>query len=89
MTKDDDQAPASKTDIRMLMEQMGAYYDKTEDRIATLEENLKEWKEEIKRHFDVVVEDIRHDLQGANRDEIESTKDRVTRLEQRAGIAPA
>jgi hypothetical protein len=46
-------------------------------------------KDEILRHFDLVVETIRHDLLGANRDEIESVKDRVGRLKRHTGLIHA
>ncbi len=56
-------------------------------------DDTERWKDEILRHFDVVVENIRHDLAGANRDEIQSLKNghadhqrRITTLERHAGI---
>lgn len=68
----DDQAPATKADIKGLMIQIGRYYDKTEKRLLALKEelldNIERRKEETIRHFDVIAEDIRHDLEGANRD---------------------
>lgn len=82
----DDTTPATKADIQMLMDSIGKLYDANE-----------RWKDEVmsdvKRHFDVVVEQIRHDLKGANREAIEVHKDRtndhetrIGRLEARAGI---
>ena len=41
---------------------------------------------DLMRHFDLTVETIRHDVLGANRDEIEVIKDRVTRLEKHTGL---
>jgi hypothetical protein len=78
----DASAPATKQDIRLLMEQMGRHYDQVERRLAGHEE-------QIKRHFDVTVEHIRHDLEGANKDRIENHEHRLTRLEERTGISPA
>ncbi len=66
--------PASKEDITMLMGEIGKLYDAN-----------KRWKDEIMQHFDVVAENIRHDALGANRDEVERLKDRVTRLEEVVG----
>lgn len=62
----------------MLMESIGKLYDANE-----------RWKNEVKRHFDVTVEKIRHDLQGANKDQIENLEDRLDRLEKHAGLVPA
>ena len=58
-----------------------------------LELKLDGFKEEILRHFDVIVEDLRHDLIGARSDEIEVLKDgrrnheeRLRRLERSVGL---
>lgn len=51
--------------------------------IGELERRLKS---DILRHFDLTVETIRHDLLGANRDDIETLKDRVGRLEHHTGL---
>lgn len=79
---DDGQAPATKEDVRLLMESIGRLYDANE-----------RWKEEVKEHFDVVVEQLRHDLLGASKDKVELHEDRLadharrlTRLERRAGL---
>ena len=45
--------------------------------------------DEVKRYFDVAVENVRHDAMDANHDKIELIKDRVTRLEQHTGLAAA
>jgi hypothetical protein len=72
------QAPATKADITMLMGEIGKLYDANE-----------RWKEELKRHFDIKVETIRHDLLGANKDRIENHEQRIARLEQGVGFSPA
>jgi hypothetical protein len=72
--------PATKHDVRLLMEQMGRHYDQVERRLAAHEE-------EIKRHFDVTVEHIRHELGGANKDRIENHELRLARLEQHTRLA--
>ena len=52
---DDKQAPATKQDMAMLMDELGKLYDVNE-----------RWKDELKQHFDVVAENIHHDmLKGA------------------------
>jgi hypothetical protein len=66
---------ATKQDLRLL-----------EQRLLT---SSAHQKEEIIRHFDVAVENIRHDLLGANADRIELLQDRIARVEQRVGLAPA
>ncbi|MBI1812506.1 hypothetical protein HY285_02600 [Candidatus Peregrinibacteria bacterium] len=97
---DDQTSPATKQDIQMLMEHMGKLYDRiaqSEKSIEKkMEKKLEEKFEETKRHFDVTVEKIRHDLKGANKDQIEVLKDRSTshekrivRLEQHAGLVAA
>ena len=68
--EDEAPSPATKEDIRLLMEQIGAYYDRVESRLAAHEDS-------IKRHFDVRVEDIRHDLLGASKDRLEAHQDRL------------
>jgi hypothetical protein len=86
----DDSSPATKADIKGFVEHVDAT-------IKELYDANERWKDEIlnevKRHFDVAVEDIRHDLEGANRDEIDVLKDskrdhekRITRLEQNVGV---
>jgi hypothetical protein len=65
----------------------------TQQDLRSLEQRLLKasagQKDEILRHFDVVVETIRHDLLGINADEIELLKDRVIRIETRVGLTPA
>ena len=65
MIQQDPQAPATKEDIGVLMEQIGKYYLQTERRF-----------EELKLYFDASVENIRSDLEGANHDEISVLQDR-------------
>jgi hypothetical protein len=79
---DDTQASATKEDIRLLMEQIGTYYSKTQEQIAEMEER-------VMRHFDLTVETIRHDLLGANKDKIENHEDRIRRLERHTGLLAA
>lgn len=82
----DNTAPATKADITGLMEHL----DRS---IQELYDANSRWKEEIIRHFDVAVEDIRHDLLGARRDEVELLKDghsdhelRLKRVERHVGL---
>ena len=56
----------------MLMESQAKLYD-----------DMKQWKDDVMGHLDVVAENIRHDLKGASRDELESLKDTTTKHEKR------
>lgn len=86
---DDNSAPATKADIDRMMDFMSEIYDHNKKLLKCHED----WKDEIIRHFDIKVGQIRHDLMGANRDEISSLIDtkekhekRITRLEEQAGL---
>lgn len=82
------QSPATKEDICLLMEQMGKYYDQTDKNIGELRQDMTAWKKEIIHEFYVVAENIRHDLlKGALHDKIEQHEDRIIRLEQHVGLA--
>lgn len=90
---EDHTTPATKADINALMDSIGKLYDANEAWKDEILAANKGWKDEIIRHFDVVVEDIRHNLEGANRDEIEVLKDskadhekRISRLESHVGL---
>jgi hypothetical protein len=74
--------PATKGDFEML----SLHFNE-------LERKVEAFKDEILRHFDVIVEDLRHDLIGARSDEIEVLKDgrrnheeRLRRLERSVGL---
>ncbi len=54
--------------------------------MAHMYSDMQAWKEELRLHFDVVVENLKHDLFSARHDDIESLKTRVTRLERKTGI---
>ena len=60
------------------MESIGKLYDANE-----------RWKDELKEHFDLKVEVIRHDLLGVNRERIENHEDRLIRLERHTGVTAA
>lgn len=60
---------------------------------SSFDSKLMNFAEEIKRHFDVIAEDLRHDVIGANRDEVlsivdkqQQNSDRIRHLEQLAGM---
>jgi septation ring formation regulator EzrA len=71
-------------------------FDGLEHRFDDLVGKVEEFKDEMTRHFDVVVEDLRHDLIGARSDELEVLKNcrqdhekRIRRLEKSAGLIAA
>jgi len=85
----DDNAPATKKDLRLLKSEISSKIDGFDSRMDRLDKKMDQFKDEILRHFDLTAENIRHDLAGANRDEIEMVKDRVTRLERHTGLVAA
>ncbi len=82
-------APATKQDIAGLMEQIGEYYFRTKTQISDLKDDVAEWKDEVKFHFDVSVEQVHHEMLSANREEILVIKDRLTRIEDHIGLKAA
>jgi len=59
------------------MDSIGKHYDATE-----------RWKEEILRHFDVVAEQLLHDVLGAFRDHTSTVERRFLRLERHCRLTP-
>jgi len=107
VTNKDDTAPATKADmkamkgdINTLKEDIKAMKGEHDEKFTTIEEQfqkvleyIREDGEETRRHFDVTVEQIRHDLEGANKDKIETLDDakvdheeRITHLEKVVGV---
>jgi hypothetical protein len=91
MANDDKHNLATKEDIRLLredmkfvMEQMGTYYSRTEGQIADLKDEMVEWKDAVVLQFQVIAEDLRHDLIGIHKDKIEDHEQRLIRLESKA-----
>jgi hypothetical protein len=85
--------PATKEDVRMLMDHIGGFYDKADGRLRSLEDQVKELRteaaaseERVIRHFDVAVEQIRQDLLGATRDKLVALEERVARIEDAIGF---
>lgn len=101
---DDQQAAATKADIALLMGEFGKMWQwkvdvdgwrkEVDGRFGDLEEKMEKWTKELKDHFDLVAENIRHDFASANREEIDVLKDghkghekRILTLEHVAGLA--
>jgi len=82
----DSQAPATKEDVKGIME----YLVKNEEKIHNLAKEMKESEKRMKRHFDVVAENIKHDLlHGALHDKVEQHEDRIQTLEQHTSLVVA
>lgn len=70
-----DTAPATKADIKMLMNSIGE-----------LSQANEAWKSGIIHEFHIVAKEIQHDLGGAQSDRIAGVENRVTRPELHTGI---
>ena len=77
--KDDDQ-PATKHDLRLLKQDIDSRLD------ALVGEMVRQF-DELRRHFDVAVENVKHEMAGANADEISLLKDTGDNHEKRLRIA--
>ncbi|OGJ64413.1 hypothetical protein A3C37_01475 [Candidatus Peribacteria bacterium RIFCSPHIGHO2_02_FULL_53_20] len=58
----------------------------TSDLRVGIDEKISASEDRMVQQFHVIAEQIHHDAIGANRDEIEVVKDRVTRLERHTGL---
>jgi hypothetical protein len=104
MAQQDD--PVIKGDIAQLTEvvnrvdqglsQLGNRVESVGQKVERLDHKVTEFKDQIIRHFDVIAEELRHDLIGARSDEVEVLKDgrkdherRIRTLEKHAGIIAA
>jgi len=85
----DPNAPATKEDIRLLMEGIGKLYEANEQWKADIVEQIAASEVRTKEHFDLVAENLTHDFQSAFRDKLEQHEDRIVRLERDAGLRAA
>src|SRR5438045_4071723 len=88
MTANDDtspQAPATKEDIRILMEGQGKMYIAMQQWKDDLLDEMDATEQRMKLHFDAAVENVRHDLAAVRKDEIEVIKDKQKNHEKRIG----
>lgn len=74
--------PATKEDIEQLADLIGSHYDRTARQIADLQEHMEQWKEDLIEQFTLTVDEIRREMRGANRDELQTFRDRLRNLEQ-------
>lgn len=98
MVQDDSTAPATKEDIRLIMEQIGNLHQSTHNWKEEIIEHMDNWssemmgkmdiwKKELKEHFDLVTENQLYDFKGIFKDRTEDHDRRIKRLEQKTGIA--
>lgn len=101
----DSSVPATKGDMQELSTAIAALAANMEKRFEKVDERMNQHdqqfqiilkrmeagEEETRRHFDVALEAIRHDLSGATKDALEQSRQktedheaRITRLEQLA-----
>lgn len=93
LMKKDDAALATRGDLQILRAELCQHTDCLQVQINELAKYVKAEAEETRRHFDVVAEDLRHDVFGAYNDKIVDLgrdlrrhEHRINRLEKRAGI---
>jgi hypothetical protein len=76
-------SPATTQDLRSLEGRLTKHFD------GKISDAITDSEKRIMRYFDVAVEAIRHDLEGANKDGIELIKDDIVRLKRHTGLIPA
>lgn len=72
MTPHDDSAPATKLDVKLLMTEMGRIYEAID---------------KLHFHFDVSIENLRHDFIGTTNDKFVDVRRRLDALEHHTGLA--
>ena len=83
---DDPQASATQADFQQVRAEMHERFTTVDGQFQRVFEHIDRKAEEILRHFEVIAEQTRHEAMGANRDDIETIKDRVTPLESHCGL---
>lgn len=89
MATSDDATPATKADIKLLMDSIGKLYDANEKWKNEAIGETKRMKDEIKSHTDLGIELLRADLLDAKKDRIENHEGRLRKLEQHTGLVVA
>ena len=75
-----DNSPATKADLAELHDRL---LDQVNCRLSKIRVEMISWKDELAQHFDVVIENLKHDVLAANREMIEVLKDRSASHERR------
>lgn len=84
---DNGKAPATKRDLQQFVKHIEGLIGDMEGRVGR---RIVEENKETRRHFDVVAENIRHDLlKGALNDKVEQHEDRIQKLEEHTGLVAA
>jgi phage host-nuclease inhibitor protein Gam len=84
---DQGRVPATKGDLQEFIAHIERVIGDLQNDMDRKFTALREEHAETRRHFDVVAENIRHDLlKGALNDKVEQHEDRIIRLEQHAGL---
>ncbi len=78
--KKDDQAAATKKDIKELREEL------KKDIKELKEKNLSDMERRLVQHFNVVAENLVYDFKGVFKDRLEQHEDRIVRLEHHTGF---
>ncbi len=83
---DDPQAPATQENLQQVRAETRERFTTMDEQFQRVFEHIDRKANEIMHYFDVIAEQLRHDAMGANRDDIEGVKDRVTQLERHCGL---
>ncbi len=86
-------APATKKDIAQIVEMIDFFSESTDSRFNTLEDKftneLKSTEQNMKLHFDFMIEQDRFNQRSANREEILVMKDNIKELQEYTGLRKA
>lgn len=89
-------SPATKTDIQMLMDEIGKLYIANErwkdDVLDKIDEKLDlrfaTWEKRLIDQFGVIAENLYYDYFGVEKDRVKDHEKRIVVLERRAGVRP-
>ncbi len=86
MTGKRDPAPATKQDVKALVDAIASSHKQMERRFAEMQKLNRKWKDEILGHFDVRFELLRSDLLDAQNDRFGNHELRISRLERNSSL---
>lgn len=79
-------APATKQDVRLIMEELGKLYDANEGWKTEIVGKMETWKKEVIEGFHVVAENIHKDAISANKETIDLHRNRIENIENVLGL---